>query len=99
PRGAARAPGTARRLPAPGHHRLLSCGLIPPPPWTGRSHGGAVGGCPHLDPQPTESAVTDLPAEVDVIVVGGGNAGFAAAHAAAQRGRRVLLLEKGAAEV
>jgi tricarballylate dehydrogenase len=33
--------------------------------------------------------------ETDVIVVGGGNAGFSAAHAAAERGRRVLLLEKG----
>ncbi|MCT9868379.1 FAD-dependent tricarballylate dehydrogenase TcuA [Paenarthrobacter aurescens] len=32
---------------------------------------------------------------VDVIVVGGGNAGFTAAHAAAVRGRRVVLLEKG----
>ncbi|MFE2992470.1 FAD-dependent tricarballylate dehydrogenase TcuA [Streptomyces sp. NPDC059262] len=30
----------------------------------------------------------------DVIVVGGGNAGFSAAHAAAQDGGRVLLLEK-----
>lgn len=33
--------------------------------------------------------------QVDVVVVGGGNAGFSAAHAAAERGRRVLLLEKG----
>jgi tricarballylate dehydrogenase len=33
--------------------------------------------------------------DVDVVVVGGGNAGFTAAHAAAERGRRVLLLEKG----
>ncbi|MEV0618467.1 FAD-dependent tricarballylate dehydrogenase TcuA [Nonomuraea sp. NPDC050404] len=33
----------------------------------------------------------------DVVVVGGGNAGFSAAHAAAERGRRVLLLEKGPA--
>jgi tricarballylate dehydrogenase len=32
---------------------------------------------------------------VDVVVIGGGNAGFSAAHAAAERGRRVLLLEKG----
>src|ERR1700754_2312075 len=32
---------------------------------------------------------------VDVVVVGGGNAGFSAAHAAAERGRRGLLLEKG----
>jgi tricarballylate dehydrogenase len=33
--------------------------------------------------------------ETDVVVVGGGNAGFSAAHAAAERGRRVVLLEKG----
>ncbi|AUI51514.1 FAD-dependent tricarballylate dehydrogenase TcuA [Arthrobacter crystallopoietes] len=32
---------------------------------------------------------------VQVIVVGGGNAGFTAAHAAAVRGRSVMLLEKG----
>ena len=31
----------------------------------------------------------------DVVVVGGGNAGFSAAQAAAARGRRVVLLEKG----
>ncbi|MFG1923192.1 FAD-dependent tricarballylate dehydrogenase TcuA [Cryptosporangium sp. NPDC048952] len=30
----------------------------------------------------------------DVVVVGGGNAGFCAAHAAAERGRRVVLLDK-----
>ena len=30
----------------------------------------------------------------DVVVVGGGNAGFAAAHAAAERGRGVVLLER-----
>lgn len=30
----------------------------------------------------------------DVVVVGGGNAGYSAAHAAAERGRRVVLLEK-----
>jgi tricarballylate dehydrogenase len=35
--------------------------------------------------------------DVDVIVVGGGNAGFTAAHAAAVRGRSVILLEKGEA--
>ncbi|WP_203137064.1 FAD-dependent tricarballylate dehydrogenase TcuA [Microbacterium sp. JZ31] len=35
------------------------------------------------------------PERYDVIVVGGGNAGFSAAHAAAERGRRVLLLERG----
>lgn len=32
--------------------------------------------------------------QADVIVVGGGNAAFCAAHAAAQRGRSVLVLEK-----
>ncbi|WP_026818189.1 FAD-dependent tricarballylate dehydrogenase TcuA [Arthrobacter castelli] len=37
--------------------------------------------------------------DADVIVVGGGNAGFTAAHAAAMRGRKVLLLEKGAADM
>ena len=36
--------------------------------------------------------------QVDVVVVGGGNAGFSAAHAAAGRGRSVLLLEKGQAD-
>ncbi|GAA3660016.1 FAD-dependent tricarballylate dehydrogenase TcuA [Microbacterium marinilacus] len=35
----------------------------------------------------------------DVVVVGGGNAGFSAAHAAAERGRRVLLLERGTREM
>jgi tricarballylate dehydrogenase len=34
----------------------------------------------------------------DVIVVGGGNAGFSAAHAAALRGRRVVVLEKAPAD-
>ena len=34
----------------------------------------------------------------DVVVVGGGNAGFCAAHAAAERGAAVLLLEKAPAE-
>ncbi len=41
------------------------------------------------------------PAEdrVDVVVVGGGNAGFSAAHAAAQRGRNVVLLERGSSDM
>ncbi|MCR3722092.1 MULTISPECIES: FAD-dependent tricarballylate dehydrogenase TcuA [Prauserella salsuginis group] len=34
-------------------------------------------------------------ARTDVIVVGGGNAGFSAAHAATERGRRVVILERG----
>ena len=41
---------------------------------------------------------TTAEAQVDVVVVGGGNAGFSAAHAAAERGRRVLLLERGSPE-
>jgi tricarballylate dehydrogenase len=36
---------------------------------------------------------------VDVVVVGGGNAGFTAAHAAAVRGRKVVLLEKGSEDM
>lgn len=36
---------------------------------------------------------------VDVVVVGGGNAGFTAAHAAAVRGRKVVLLEKGSQDL
>ena len=39
------------------------------------------------------------PSSTDVIVVGGGNAGFTAAHAAAERGRSVILLEKGSEEL
>lgn len=35
----------------------------------------------------------------DVIVVGGGNAGFSAAHAAAERGRKTVILEKGAPDM
>jgi tricarballylate dehydrogenase len=35
---------------------------------------------------------------VDVVVVGGGNAGFCAAHAARQRGASVVLLEKSPAD-
>lgn len=35
----------------------------------------------------------------DVVVVGGGNAGFCAALAASERGRRVVLLERGVAEL
>ncbi|MCY1158113.1 MAG: FAD-dependent oxidoreductase [Citricoccus sp.] len=42
-----------------------------------------------------ETTREDQPAlDADVIVVGGGNAAFTAAHAAAGRGRKVLLLEK-----
>lgn len=37
--------------------------------------------------------------DCDVIVIGGGNAGFSAAHAAAERGRRVVLLERGTADM
>lgn len=37
--------------------------------------------------------------ETDVVVVGGGNAGFTAAHAARERGRRVILLEAGQADM
>ncbi|PXY35875.1 tricarballylate dehydrogenase [Prauserella flavalba] len=44
----------------------------------------------------TQAAPGSGTEHVDVVVVGGGNAGFSAAHAAAERGRRVLLLEKGA---
>lgn len=50
----------------------------------------------------TSHAITPeeaLPPHVDVIVVGGGNAGFSAAHAAALRGRSVLLLERGTADM
>jgi tricarballylate dehydrogenase len=37
------------------------------------------------------------PSEADVVVVGGGNAGFCAAHAARQRGASVVVLEKSSA--
>lgn len=47
----------------------------------------------HNDEQSTKSI------DADVIVVGGGNAAFTAAHAAAKRGRKVLLLEKAPKEL
>src|SRR5215207_8014353 len=37
--------------------------------------------------------------DADVVVVGGGNAGFAAALAAAERGRRVIVIERGIADL
>lgn len=37
--------------------------------------------------------------DADVIVVGGGNAAFTAAHAAATRGRSVILLERGSEDM
>ncbi|MCP2333950.1 FAD-dependent tricarballylate dehydrogenase TcuA [Actinoalloteichus caeruleus] len=40
----------------------------------------------------------DAAERVDVVVVGGGNAAFSAAHAARERGASVLLLEKGVRE-
>ncbi|WP_345150958.1 FAD-dependent tricarballylate dehydrogenase TcuA [Arthrobacter ginkgonis] len=45
-----------------------------------------------------ETAAGSAGADFDVVVVGGGNAAFTAAHAAAVRGRRVLVLEKAPRE-
>ncbi len=42
-----------------------------------------------------EQAADVQPETYDVLVVGGGNAGFCAAHAAREGGARVVLLEKG----
>ncbi|MBB4930892.1 choline dehydrogenase-like flavoprotein [Lipingzhangella halophila] len=41
---------------------------------------------------------SDTDTEYDVVVVGGGNAAFSAAHAARERGARVLMLEKATRE-
>ena len=41
---------------------------------------------------------TALPQSTDIIVVGGGNAAFCAALAAAEQGVSVLLLERGPEE-
>ncbi len=50
-------------------------------------------------PNPSDHFVpldAPLPASVDWIVIGGGFSGLSAARRAAERGARVLLLEKGA---
>ena len=38
--------------------------------------------------------MTDLPLQTDVLVIGAGNAAFAAAHAAREHGCRVTVLER-----
>ncbi|MBO0679654.1 FAD-dependent tricarballylate dehydrogenase TcuA [Mycolicibacterium sp. S2-37] len=43
--------------------------------------------------------MTSSTSDFDVVVIGGGNAGFSAAHAAAERGRRVVILERGTADM
>jgi tricarballylate dehydrogenase len=43
--------------------------------------------------------MTEPTVDYDVVVIGGGNAGFSAAHAAAERGRRVVVIERGTAEM
>ena len=51
--------------------------------------------------KPTRKAETlsgAPPERTEVVVVGGGNAGFTAAHAAAERGRRVVMLERAPRE-
>ena len=57
--------------------------------------GGAAGG---LVPQPAEAAPEGIPAkwdkEVDVVIVGTGHAGLAAAIIAADAGAKVVILEK-----
>ncbi|HEY4614465.1 MAG TPA: FAD-binding protein, partial [Citricoccus sp.] len=47
---------------------------------------------------PESTRETQPALDADVIVVGGGNAAFTAAHAATVRGRKVLLLEKAPKE-
>ena len=49
-------------------------------------------------PDPTQFTTpsgTPLPAQVDWLIVGGGYAGLSAARRAAERGARVLLVDKG----
>jgi len=48
---------------------------------------------------PTSPRSSEPTEQVDVIVVGGGNAGFSAAHAARERGRSVVVLEKGSKDM
>jgi tricarballylate dehydrogenase len=50
-------------------------------------------------PQSEGLFMTRPATDADVIVIGGGNAGFSAAHAAAERGRRVVVIERGTPEV
>lgn len=66
-------------------------------PDVGIHHGDASSAVPEAAGHLSTPA-HDHPEKTDVIVVGSGNAGFTAAHAARARGRRVILLEKAPEE-
>src|SRR5215471_13149101 len=53
---------------------------------------------PEHDDGPRGGSGHDDAGHYDVVIVGGGNAGFCAAHAAGETGARVLLLEKSPAD-
>ena len=90
---------------SPHTRRIRSCSIVKPVPSTARSPSSPVPGVasaarsPRLSP-PTERAWSSSTASpkdyawCDVLVVGGGLAGLAAAQAAGTAGARVLLVEE-----
>jgi threonine dehydrogenase-like Zn-dependent dehydrogenase len=88
-------PVKARRGEADRIRRCIYCNVC----WQTITHGQGVA-CVQNPQAGRESELADIePASVkrSVVVVGGGPAGLAAAHAAALRGHRVSLIERSAA--
>jgi fumarate reductase flavoprotein subunit len=84
--------GATGMVAAMGTGSLTAC--APETPVTGGESGTEPGADFRTPPDPIEASAIDEIIESDVVIAGGGLSGFAAAVTAAERGARVVLLEK-----